>query len=211
MTTPAGPSPRDLETVLRGPKPGLAAQLEMAPMPPPGNTTFEEAEGTSLKAAVLILLYPRNGASHIVFIRRPPTSLHHKDQIAFPGGQIENGEDRVRAALRETEEEVGVPPSEIRIAGEITPLFIPPSNFCVYPVVGTAEHPLRFIPFALEVAEILEVPLSRLLDPDYVHRETWMLERGPVLVPFYAFGPHKIWGATAMILSEFLALLRSLV
>jgi len=208
MKTPRNPSPRDLESLLRGPKPGLAAQLDMAPMPPPGTMTFEEAEGSSLKAAVLILLYPRDGASHIVFIRRPPTSLHHKDQIAFPGGQIENGEDRVRAALRETHEEIGVPSAEIRVLGEITPLFIPPSNFCVYPVVGVAERPLRFIPFAQEVAEILEVPLALLLDPDHVRRETWKLERGPVLVPFYEFGRHKIWGATAMILSEFLALVR---
>lgn len=193
---------------LAGPLPGLPAQLAMAPIPRPGNMTYREAEATSLKAGVLILLYPRAGGEpHIVFIRRPGTALHHKDQIAFPGGRIEPGEDFVRAALREAEEEVGAHPAQVRVAGALTPLFIPPSNFSIYPVVGFAEVPLEFVPYPEEVAEIIEVPLAHLLDPGTVRREAWPLDRGSVLVPYYAFGPHKIWGATAMVLAEFLAIL----
>jgi 8-oxo-dGTP pyrophosphatase MutT (NUDIX family) len=107
--------------------------MKMAPSPRPGQKVYTEVEATSLKAGVMILLYDRGGAVHVVFIRRPSTVLHHKDQVSFPGGRIEAGEDPVRAALRETWEEIGV--------------------------------------------------------------------------PFYAFGPHKIWGATAMVLAEFLDVL----
>lgn len=198
----------DLREALAPPHPGLAAQLEMAPIPRPGNRTWEEAEGESLKAAVLLLVYPKNGEPHIVFIRRPSSAPHHKDQIAFPGGQLEAGEDAVRAALREAREEVGLPEDAAEVAGQLTPLYVPPSNFCIYPVVGRMEETPAFVPFAPEVAEILEVPLALLLDPGTVRRETWTLERGPVLVPFYAFRGHKIWGATAMILAEFLILAR---
>ncbi len=202
-------SPEVLTAILRRPLPGLPAQLEMAPMPRPGTIDYPNTPPDSVPAAVLILIYPRDGAPHIVFIRRPGTSVHHKDQIAFPGGRIEGSESPVEAALRETEEEVGVRPSLIQVAGSLTPLFIPPSRYCVAPVVGLAAETPAFVPFPEEVAEILEVPLAQLLDPAAVRRETWQLDRGEVSVPFYAFGRHKIWGATAMILSEFLAVLRS--
>lgn len=205
-------SPRASASALRAalvpPHPGLDAQLEMAPIPLPGTKTWEEAEGESLKAAVLLLLYPKEGEPHIVFIRRPSSAPHHKDQIAFPGGQLEAGEDAVRAALREAQEEIRLPPAAVEVAVSLTPLFVPPSNFCIYPVVGEAEETPAFVPCEAEVAEILEVPLAHLLDPATVRRETWNLDRGPVLVPFYAFKGHKIWGATAMILAEFLTLAR---
>jgi 8-oxo-dGTP pyrophosphatase MutT (NUDIX family) len=199
-----------LEDLLRRPKPGLAAQLEMAPIPRPGTVAYPDTPPDCRQAAVLILLYPKENETHIVFIRRPRTSLHHKDQIAFPGGRIEGRESPIEAALREAREEVGVLPRLVRIAGELTPLYVPPSNFCVTPAVGTASARPAFVPFPEEVDEILEVPLARLLAPDAVIRETWPLERGNALVPFYAFEGHKIWGATAMILAEFLTLLRLL-
>jgi 8-oxo-dGTP pyrophosphatase MutT (NUDIX family) len=201
--------PEKWEAILRLPLPGLNAQLEMAPMPRPGTVSYPDTPADSVPAAVLILIYPRDGAPHIVFIRRPGTSVHHKDQIAFPGGRIEGSESPVEAALREAEEEVGVRPSLIQVAGSLTPLFIPPSRYCVAPVVGLAAETPAFVPFPEEVAEILEVPLEHLLDQAAVRRETWRLERGDVSVPFYATGRHKIWGATAMVLAEFLTLLRS--
>ncbi len=202
------PSLDDLRTALAGPLPGLDAQLPMAPIPRPGGSrTYQEAEAVSLKAAVLVLFYPKDGRAHLVFIRRPSSALHHKDQIAFPGGQFEPGEDAVRAALREADEEVGVIPGSVAVAGLLTPLYIPHSNFCIYPVVGRAAAAPAFIPFAPEVAEIIEAPLDRLLDPASIKRETWKLERGPVRVPFYDVQGHRIWGATAMILAEMLAAL----
>ena len=203
------PSTTNLKAALERPRPGLPAQLEMAPMPRPGTVAYPDTPEGSVPAAVLILIYPKNGTPHIVFIRRPSHSVHHKDQIAFPGGQIEGAETPVEAALREAKEEVGVHPDLVVVAGSLTPLYIPPSGYCVAPVVGLAADIPAFVPFPEEVSEILEVPLAHLLDPATVQRETWRLERGDVAVPFYAFGEHKIWGATAMILSEFLAVIRA--
>jgi 8-oxo-dGTP pyrophosphatase MutT (NUDIX family) len=198
---------RALEERLKSPLPGLPAQLKMAPSPRPGPKVYTEVEETSLKAGVMILLYEGRGEARLVFIRRPSTVLHHKDQVSFPGGRIEKGEDSVQAALRETWEEIGVPPDRVFVLGGLTPLYIPPSNFCIYPVVGTAAGPLPFRPQPEEVAEIIEVPLSHLRDPYSARRETWTIRGEPTDVSFYAFGPHKIWGATAMVLAEFLDVL----
>jgi 8-oxo-dGTP pyrophosphatase MutT (NUDIX family) len=193
-----------LEEALQEDKPGLFAQMKMVPRPRPGHTVYTDVEATSVKAGVMLLLYPRRNDWHVVFIRRPGTVLHHKNQIGFPGGQVEAGEDVIQAALRETWEEIGVRPETIRILGALTPLYIPPSNFCVYPVVAVAGGPLAFFPRAEEVAEVIEVPLDHLLEPATVREEKWMIRGERVDVPFYAIGHHKIWGATAMVLAEFL-------
>jgi len=200
-----------LGEVLSHPLPGLPAQLAMAPRIGPDRTLTPEAEASCLRAGVMILLYPRDGEPHLVLIRRAAGVLHHKDQIGLPGGQLEAGEDPKTAALRETEEEIGVPRGLITVAGRLTPLFIPPSNFCVYPFVGSAEAAPAFVPEPSEVAGIIEVPLSRLADAATVRTEVWTLRGERVDVPFYAYGTHKIWGATAMVLAEFLAVLRAAI
>ncbi len=200
---------QDLRKALGAPRPGLAVQLTMAPRHGPDRTLTPAIEASCLKAGVMLLIYPREAAPHIVFIRRTSNVLHHKDEISLPGGQLEAGEDAVLAALRETEEEIGTPRDRVAIVGRLTPLYIPPSNFCIYPVVGSAEGPLAFVPERSEVAEILEVPLACLIDPAGARREDWTLYGRTVEVPFYSFGPHKIWGATAMVLAEFLALLKA--
>ena len=195
---------------LSGPRPGLSAQLSMAPRPRPGNRIYTEVEGTSLKAAVLLLLYPKPRALHLVFIRRADTVLHHKDQIGLPGGQVEEGESFDQAALRETWEELGVPADRIKIIGSLTPLYISPSNFCVYPFVGTMETSPSFKPDPTEVAGIIEIPLAYLKDPANSRTETWTIDSRPVVVPFIEFGAHKIWGATAMVLAEFLQVIQGI-
>lgn len=202
--------PEWLTQRLRGDKPGLQAQLKMVPEPRPGQKVYTEVEATCLKAGVMILLYQREGSWHIVLIRRPSTVLTHKDQVGFPGGQLEPGENFEQAALRETWEELGVYPDQVQIIGSLTPLYIPPSNFCIYPVLATTNGPLSFKPHPEEVAEVIEMPLSHLTNSRNVHRETWMIGGQPVKVPFYSFERHKIWGATAMVLAEFLEILKSL-
>jgi 8-oxo-dGTP pyrophosphatase MutT (NUDIX family) len=179
----------------------------MAPLPRIGHRPYAEAEDSCLKAGVLILLYPKDGETHLVLIRRTSLVLHHRDQIGFPGGQLEAGEEFVGAALRETREELGVDPVRLRVLGPLTPLFIPPSNFCVYPVVAVASETPHFRPDPAEVAEVIEIPLRELSDPGTARRETWLAGERSIEVPFYAFGRHKVWGATAMILSEFLEIL----
>ena len=158
-------------------------------------------------AAVLALLYPLDGALNVVLTRRTERVNSHQGQISFPGGSIDPGEGTIEAALREAWEELGIAPEPVRILGQLTSLYIPPSGYCVAPVVAyTAERPL-FVPNPAEVAEVLEVPISHLLLPFTVREEIWQIRGADIRVPFYAVGPHKVWGATAMMLSELMELL----
>ncbi len=198
-----------LEERLRAPKPGPAAQISMAPRPRYGGRIYTEVEDTCLKAGVLVLIYPKPEGFNLVLIRRTVTVLHHKDQIGLPGGQLEDAENLEQAALRETREEIGVPANEIKIIGTLTPLYIPPSNFCIYPFVGAMDTPPSFLIDPAEVAEIIEVPLAHLEDPTSSRLEIWTIDGRHVEVPFFEFGPHKIWGATAMVLAELLEIVKA--
>jgi len=196
-----------LELRLRGPKPGPQSQLKMVPDPRPGNKTYQEAGDSCLRASVLVLIYPREDGFHIVLTRRTSQVAHHQAQISFPGGQMDDLESAVDTALREAAEELNIVPAEARILGELTPLYIPPSNYCVYPVVAVAAQQPDFRPSPREVAEVIEVPLAHLLDKRNIKREKWPLRGMDVTVPFYLFAGHKIWGATAMVLAELLDLI----
>ncbi|MGQ9801131.1 MAG: NUDIX hydrolase [Candidatus Saccharicenans sp.] len=191
-------------------KPGLAAQLRFCPQPPPSNLTYQEVQDACLKAAVLILIYPKDQEPHLVFIHRTGLGNHHQNQISFPGGGSQAEESIEQTALREAREELGVATEKITIAGQLTPLYVQPSNYCVFPVVAISREAHNFEPSPCEVAAVIEIPLAHLLDEHNIRCETWSLRGRQVLVPFYQYGEHKIWGATAMILSEFLELLREL-
>ena len=198
---------QSLENALKEPKPGLDAQLMMMPHPRPGNQLYSEVEDTCVKAGVLILLYPWKDRLHVVFTRRTDRVDFHQAQISFPGGQQEQDESFKEAALREAHEEVNISPESVRILGELTPLYVPPSNYCVYPVVAFSDSRPDFRPSEHEVEEVIEVPLNHLLNPENIRRETWHYKGRDIEVPFYSFKEDKIWGATAMILAELLDLL----
>lgn len=197
-----------LEESLKESKPGLDAQLKMMPHPRPGNQLYSEVEDSCLKAGVLILIYPRKDRLHLVFTRRTERVDFHQAQISFPGGQQEEDESFTEAAVREAHEEVNISPGSIRILGELTPLYIPPSNYCVYPVVAFSDSRPDFQPSEHEVEEVIEVPVDHLLRPENARREMWHYKGMDMEVPFYVFQGHKIWGATAMILSELIELLK---
>ena len=196
-----------LEKKLKGPKPGLKAQLKMITRPRPGNKTYQEAEDSSLKAGVLILIYPRMKRLHLVLTKRTADVLFHQGQISFPGGRQDKGESLQQTALREAQEELKIEPHKIRILGELTPLYIPPSNYCIYPIVATTYSRPSFQLSRQEVAEVIEVPLDHLLDPQNIRREFWTIRGNEVEVPFYLYKGHKIWGATAMVLAELVEIL----
>jgi 8-oxo-dGTP pyrophosphatase MutT (NUDIX family) len=196
-----------LEKRLKGDKPGLKAQLKMAPRPRPGHRSHDEVEESCTRAGVLALLYPWENALHLVLTRRTERLRHHQAQISFPGGRQEPGEDFVQAALRETCEELGIHPEALQVLGTLTPLYIPPSNTCIYPVVATQDQRPTFMLSPREVEEAIEVPVRHLCDPQNVHEEIWTIRGKPVRVPFYLFSGNKIWGATAMVLAELLELL----
>jgi 8-oxo-dGTP pyrophosphatase MutT (NUDIX family) len=197
-----------LEKRLGGDKPGLNAQLKMTPRPRPGHLRYDEVDVSCTRAGVLVLLYPWNGSLFLVLTRRTEQMRQHQAQISFPGGRQESGEDLVQTALRETKEELGIQPDSPRLLGALTPLYIPPSNTCIHPVVATLLQRPEFVRSPKEVEEVIEVPLAHLRDPINVHEEIWTLRGIPVRVPFYLFKGNKIWGATAMVLAELLELLR---
>lgn len=161
-------------------------------------------------AGALLLLYPREGALHFPLTRRTESVETHKGQISLPGGSQENGESLEQTALREAQEEVGADPAQVEVLGALSPVYIPPSNFCLHPFVGYTQYRPDFQMFAAEVAEIIEAPLAALLDPASAREEDWDVQGQTRHVPFYQIGPHKVWGATAMVLAEFAAVLASL-
>ncbi|MGD1992481.1 MAG: CoA pyrophosphatase [Anaerolineae bacterium] len=185
--------------------PGTWAQVTMAPRP----RTLRPAEGVAPRqAGVLLLLYPVDGVPHLVLTVRTPDLNHHSGQISLPGGGWEDQDPSLQeTALRETQEELGIDVAQMEVLGPLTPLYVPPSNNCVYPFVAAASRRPEFHPDPLEVADLLEVPLSLLADPATRREEEWVWRGAPLHVPFYAVGEHRVWGATAVILAEFLALL----
>lgn len=200
---------RYLKKHLKDKKPGLKSQLKLSPQPPPSTLTIDEVGDHCLKAGVLVLFYPKNGRTHLVFIQRTATVSHHQNQISFPGGQKDENENIVEAALREAQEELGIRPDDLRIIGQLTSLYVQPSNYCIYPVVAVTENRPNFEPCPQEVAEIIEIPLDHLLDSRNLKQEIWNLRGREALVPFYHYQGYKIWGATAMILAELLDILSS--
>jgi len=187
--------------------PGVAAQVAMAPEPRQGHKAYFEVEATSRKAGVLVLLYVKDGSLSLLLTRRTERVLHHRGQISLPGGEQHPGESVEATALRETAEELGPDLGAVRVLGRLTPLYIPPSNYCIYPTVAFVPGTLAFRLQPEEVDELIEVPVDRLADPAAVRREVWHYGGRDVEVPFYEYEGHKIWGATAMVLAEFLALL----
>lgn len=180
--------------------PGEAAQLEMAP-------TFRGSfpdQGQALQAAVMILLYPANSEIHLVFIKRNEYKGPHSGQVSFPGGALEADDLSLEeTATRETREEIGVLDS-IEILGALSQLHIPVSNFLVSPFVGWIDNTPVFQPDRSEVQYVIEVSLRELLNPALRDSETLYHHGRKVEAPFYKVGLDKVWGATAMILSEFL-------
>lgn len=201
------PNPTAIRHLLRGPKPGLVAQALMAPRPRPGWPPVEEI--SPRQGGVLILLYPHQGQLHLVLTRRTETLENHKGQISLPGGGRKGIETIERTALREAQEELGVSPAAVEVLGTLTALYIPPSDFCIIPVVGWTKTRPDWRPDPVEVAEVLEIPLRHLADPAIVHEETWQRGELTVQVPYYLVQEQMVWGATAMVLSEFLAVLKA--
>ncbi len=162
------------------------------------------------RAAVLIVLYEKGGVQHIIFQVRSELVLHHKGQISFPGGAEDPGDvDLQMTALRETEEEIGLVVEDVEVLGQLDDK-ITISDFVVTPYVGrvTTPAPYPFAPSGYEVAELLEVPLSHLLDPSTLNMQELEWRGNAVRSPSYSFGDHLIWGATARILQQFLKLVR---
>ena len=189
----------------------IAAQQKMTPVPR-GARRPTSKPGRPRLGGVLALFYCYQKQLYLVLTRRRDDLNDHAGQISFPGGKHENGETLVETAVREAYEEIGIQPDHLTILGQLTPLYIPPSDFEVHPTVAWYENGQRpnFTPSDSEVAEILETPLNHLLNPAARGEETWTLRGYEVRVPFFIIEGHKVWGATAMMLSELIERLNTL-
>lgn len=188
---------------------GRAAQLEMAVRPRPGDRP-DLPSPCPREAAVLMLLYPHQGELMLPLTQRTDTVEIHRGQISLPGGAREpHDRDFAHTALRETCEELGIPEDAVQLLGALSPLYIPPSQFCVYPYVGYVSAPPSLHPDPAEVAAVIEVPLRHLLEPDTRQVEVHWRNNQRFEVPIYRIAEQKVWGATAMMLAELVALLRA--
>jgi 8-oxo-dGTP pyrophosphatase MutT (NUDIX family) len=175
------------------------------------NLNFEQIKPKI--AAVMMLFYPKNGITHLVLIIRNSYEGVHSSQIAFPGGKHENEDANFEeTALRETHEEIGIHPKKIEIVKAFTKLYIPPSNFMVYPFLGICKEEITFYPNSTEVSGIIELPLSTFLsDTITVNSKVKTSYANAIDVPAFKIEDHVVWGATAMMMSELKVVLKDLL
>ncbi|MDA3943928.1 MAG: CoA pyrophosphatase [Bacteroidetes bacterium] len=200
---------RRLQLELQKPLPGIIAHRLMEPATRRSFKSNWSHPTSPRQSAVLILLFPENEDIKTIFIQRNIYDGVHSGQIAFPGGRYELfDKNLINTALRETEEEVGVATTAIHPIGQLTKIYIPPSNFDVLPVVGwTSKAPiLKLDP--TEVSAAFCVSLSQLIDPVCKREEEIMLSNKQRLtVPCFTVDDKIIWGATSMILNEFVEII----
>ncbi len=190
--------------------PGLVAHQLMAPMHRFPASYYLEREKEYRTACVLALLFPdpKTNLTRITLIERTGGNFVHANQISFPGGKIENDDaSNEDAALRETFEEIGVPKAEIEILSKLSSLYIPPSKFLVHPFIGITLNVPEFILSKDEVVSVLTPYLSMFLDENNILNGEFSSARGNVVnAPYYFIEEKKIWGATAMMISELIAM-----
>lgn len=180
----------------------IRRRLARVPDPRP-----EPDPGVFRRAAVLVPLYEADGEVMVLLTRRTDTVEHHKGQISFPGGAADAGEDLRQTALRETFEEVGIPPDTVEILGVLPEVEVTVSNFRVTPFVGVIPHPYALIPSPSEIEELVRVPLAVLRDPANLRVEWRDREGRRYQVFLYDHSGFTIWGATARIIKDFVDIL----
>jgi len=193
-----------IQNALKLPLPGEEAQYLMAPRERKSKEQYLQENTDPRLSSVLILLYPdKTGETKTMFIQRPVNESVHSGQIAFPGGKLEESDaDLGAAALRETHEEIGIPTKSIELLGPLSTLYIPASNFLVNPFVGMVDFTPEFDPNPDEVKALLPASLNEILNFKTEHM-FFKTSYGNLNAPYYKFQEHYMWGATAMIVSEF--------
>ena len=189
--------------------PGQSAQLKMAPITRLLELERNHTSELPRKSAVLVLFYPDTNKIKLILIKRAKDQTVHSGQISFPGGKYEESDKDLQAtALREAHEEVGLEPEKVTLIGSLSKLYIPPSNFDVYPFVGfVTQKPL--LNGNHEVEHILEIDFDELRKPETcVEKPIFHRSGKEVRVPSYSIKGEIIWGATAMMISELLEIVK---
>jgi 8-oxo-dGTP pyrophosphatase MutT (NUDIX family) len=206
---------KDLERTLRvrlaETLPGVEAQMRFAPAPPRAGWALGEFPETARQAAALLLIYPGDRGPTIPLTVRASGLARHAGQISLPGGAVDPGETLAQAATREASEEIAVDPGDVIVLGELTPVYVLVSGFTLHPVVGVTHRRPQFVASPGEVAEILEVSLGDVRNASSIRRGTRIREGIAVEYPYFDLLGHQVWGATAMILGEFICLFQDQV
>jgi len=194
-----------LNTISENNLPGEESQFKMVPSIRPNLDWDQIEESNPTKAAVLLLVYPyTDNDCKFVLILRNTYNGAHSAQISLPGGKHETGESLKETALRETLEEIGIEDDEIDIISPLSKVWVSPSRFLVTPFIGVSKNKLQFVKDDFEVSEIIEVKLSDFLNNDCIRTSIVSSSYVKDLqVPSFILNDKVVWGATAMILSEF--------
>ena len=202
---------RDLERTLRvklaETLPGVEAQMRFAPAPARSGWKAGHFPDDARIAAALLLMYDGPEGPAVPLTIRGSGLARHPGQISLPGGAADAGETLAQTALREAQEEIGVDPASVQVLGELTPVHVIVSGFTLHPVVGVTHQRPVFLAAAGEVDEILEVSLEHLRDASRIRRGTRIREGVAVEFPYFDLLGHQVWGATAMVLGEFVCLI----
>lgn len=201
-----------LQGELSNPLPGREEQIKMSPLPDTSaHFNFNKNQNVKL-GGVMILLYPDEDTIKFPLTERAKYPGVHSGQISFPGGKYEADDtDLVHTAKRETEEEIGVSMKSIQIIGKLSELYIPPSNFHVYPSIGYLNERPDFIEEEKEVVKIIETDITTLLDDSVVKNDKIEVRTDlKMSVPHFNIYGHIVWGATAMMLNEFKTILKKI-
>lgn len=190
--------------------PGIEAQLAMAPKPidDSGPRRTLEPPDHARQSSVLILIYPNDESELELLLTLRSSGIDHGGQISFPGGRSEPGESPLETALREAHEEVGIAPEQVEVIGRLTNLYVNHSNNHVIPVVGYLNRAPHLTLDPKEVEEAFSVELDSLLAKKNLTVEDWELKNYRFKVPYWDVHRVPLWGATAMMLNEFLELYR---
>ncbi len=201
-----------LRIKLNQPLPGAQAHNLMSPKLSTGNRVNFKFDKAPRKGAVLILLYEKEGEIWFPMIQRPLYDGVHSGQMALPGGRYEEIDGDLKVtAMRETQEEIGVDPGQVGVIGHLSEFMVSASNHLIVPYVGFSKEIPRFIPDEVEVDEIIEAPLSQLLDKSRLKEKEIVTAHGYRLhSPYFDIQDKVVWGATAMMLSEFAAIIEDL-